>query len=58
VVQIFDRKGNYLYRFGGQGTGKGEFWMPEGLFIDKDNNIYVADTYNSRIQVFQLKNGS
>ena len=35
---------------------EGEFWLPNGLFIDKNNRIYVADTYNSRIQIFQLMN--
>jgi len=26
--------------------------MPSGIAIDNDDNIYVADTYNKRIQTF------
>jgi DNA-binding beta-propeller fold protein YncE len=54
VVQVFDMKGNFLYKFGNQGHGNGEFWMPSGIFIDSHDYIYVADTYNSRVQIFQL----
>ncbi|CAF0791997.1 unnamed protein product [Adineta ricciae] len=28
---------------------------PEGLLIDNDGNIYVADTYNHRVQRFDIK---
>jgi DNA-binding beta-propeller fold protein YncE len=54
VVQIFDSEGSFLYSFGKQGQGAGEFWMPAGIHIDKEDRIYVADSYNARIQVFQL----
>jgi hypothetical protein len=56
VVQIFDRQGRYLDSFGSQGQGAGEFWMPSGLYIDDRDRIYVADSYNARIQIFQLEN--
>ena len=49
-----DAEGNYLYQFGKQGSGQGEFWMPSGIFIDHNDHIYVADSYNKRIQVFEL----
>ncbi|MCK4705258.1 MAG: 6-bladed beta-propeller [Gammaproteobacteria bacterium] len=55
-VQIFDNKGRYLMDFGNQGRGPGEFWLPSGLFIDQDK-IYVADSYNRRVQVFQYVGG-
>ncbi|MCB0316650.1 MAG: 6-bladed beta-propeller, partial [Calditrichaeota bacterium] len=41
-----------------QGRGAGEFWLPAGIYIDAANRIYVADTYNSRIQMFQLVEGA
>jgi hypothetical protein len=28
--------------------------MPAGIFIDSNNRIYLADSFNARIQVFQL----
>ena len=47
-------KGKFLYYFGSQGHAKEQFWMPGGIYIDDKDYIYVADTYNSRIQIFQL----
>ena len=55
-VQIFDPKGRYLLAFGGQGGKAGNFWLPSGLFIAQDR-IYVADSYNQRVQVFQFLGG-
>jgi uncharacterized protein (TIGR03663 family) len=37
---------------GGPGTGPGQFAEPRGLATDAKGNLYVADTKNSRIQVF------
>jgi DNA-binding beta-propeller fold protein YncE len=53
VVQLFDRSGAFLLTLGRRGTEAGEFWMPAGLFIDGDR-LYVCDTYNSRVQVFEI----
>src|SRR5271165_2619416 len=52
VVQVFNGEGQLLYYFG-NGTGEGEFQMPAGLQIDKKDRVYVVDSYNRRIQVFQ-----
>jgi sugar lactone lactonase YvrE len=53
AVQIFDRQGRLLLGFGREGSGPGEFWIPAGIHIDRSvNRIYVADTYNRRVQVF------
>jgi DNA-binding beta-propeller fold protein YncE len=27
--------------------------LPAGLFIDEKDKIYVADSYNNRVQIFQ-----
>jgi DNA-binding beta-propeller fold protein YncE len=42
----------FLWGFGHPGTGPGEFNRPEGLGVDAQNRIYVADSCNHRIQVF------
>jgi DNA-binding beta-propeller fold protein YncE len=55
-VQIFDSDGNYLLAFGGTGAKAGDFWLPAGLFI-ADGRIFVADSYNRRVQVFQFLGG-
>jgi len=56
AVQLFDREGRYLMVFGGRGHAAGQFWLPSGLVIDGDR-IYVADSYNRRIQVFRFLGG-
>jgi DNA-binding beta-propeller fold protein YncE len=33
-------------------TGDGQFYEPWGVAVDASGNIYVADTWNGRIQVF------
>jgi predicted membrane-bound mannosyltransferase/DNA-binding beta-propeller fold protein YncE len=38
--------------FGKLGTGQGQFIAPSDAFVDKDGNIWVADTNNNRIQKF------
>ncbi|MCG6918372.1 MAG: 6-bladed beta-propeller [Deltaproteobacteria bacterium] len=38
--------------WGRQGDGSGDFLKPFGVAADASGNIYVADTYNNRIQVF------
>ncbi|XP_078658169.1 tripartite motif-containing protein 2-like [Branchiostoma floridae x Branchiostoma belcheri] len=41
-------------RFGGRGSGRGEFICPYGVAVSQDNEIYIADYVNSRIQVFTM----
>lgn len=42
----------FLFSFGAPGFNAGEFQQPRGVTIDARGLIYVADTENSRIQVF------
>jgi DNA-binding beta-propeller fold protein YncE len=56
AVQLFDRDGSYLMVFGARGRDAGQFWLPSGLAID-GNRIYVADSYNQRVQVFRILGG-
>ena len=51
-VQVFDRTGRLLLVFGEEGTGPGQFWLPAGIFVDPNDRIWVCDTYNRRVQVF------
>lgn len=52
-IQVFDSAGNFLFKFGSEGTGDGQFKYPHKLLIH-NNALYVVDYGNHRIQVFQL----
>ena len=41
--------------FAGPGNGAGQLSEPRGLAVDAQGNIYVADTGNQRIQVFDAQ---
>ncbi len=55
-VQIFSPDGEFLLAFGNKGGQAGEFLMPTGVTIFNDR-IYVADSYNRRVQIFQYVGG-
>jgi hypothetical protein len=52
-MQVFDARGSLLLSIGQRGHGAGEFWLPNGIFITGDITIFVADSYNKRVQVFR-----
>src|SRR5436190_20760937 len=43
---------SYLTQWGSQGSGNGQFNVPNGVATDASGNVYVADTRNHRIQKF------
>jgi DNA-binding beta-propeller fold protein YncE len=55
-VQVFDTDGRVLLVIGTAGNGAGQFWSPAGIDIAGDR-IYVADTFNQRIQVLRIVGG-
>lgn len=48
----YSRRGRLITKFGRAGTGDGELCSPHGLAVDRLSRIFVADTGNHRIQVF------
>ncbi len=55
IVRVYNPGGHLLASFGQPGVRVGEFAAPEGLWVDSDNRLYVADSGNGRVQMFQLK---
>ena len=53
-VRVYSRNGELLASFGHPGSRMGEFSAPRGLWIDASNLLYVVDTANVRVQLFQL----
>lgn len=56
-VQVFNQAGDFLLDFGFSGNQKAAFQMPTGLTIH-GNKIYVADSGNRQIQVFEYLGGN
>jgi sugar lactone lactonase YvrE len=55
-VQQFSPRGKALLNtFGHMGDGPGEFNRPEGLCVDQQDRLYVADSCNHRIQIFDSR---
>jgi Ca2+-binding RTX toxin-like protein len=44
--------GSYAGSWGTEGSGDGEFAEPLGIAVGPNGDVYVADTWNARIQVF------
>jgi len=51
-VAKFNKAGEYVMSWGEYGTGDGQFRTPHSIVIDKNDNVYVGDRTNHRVQVF------
>ena len=51
-ILILSLDGKKISSFGPKGERDGEFNMPRGVAVDEDDNIFVVDKLNSRIQKF------
>lgn len=53
-IVVFDENGGFITQFGGVGFGLGQFDEPVGIGVNLESGlIYIADTWNQRMQVFQ-----
>ena len=51
-ILVLNKLGKEILTFGKNGSGQGEFDKPCGVAADKQDNIYIADANNRRIQKF------
>lgn len=51
-MQLLDRNGNFLRQIGQFGNQLGQFNEPVGIATAPDGSVYLADTWNGRIQQF------
>ncbi len=54
-VAKFNKEGNFVKQWGSTGSGDGQFNGLKAIAVDKQNNVYVADAGNKRIQVFDAE---
>ncbi len=54
-VHRFASDGTLLLSWGEPGTDPGQFRIPHGVTVDKDERVWVADRYNDRIQIFDAR---
>ena len=46
-------KGEYVARFGTSGSGNGQLIEAQGIALDKEVNVWIADAGNNRVQKFK-----
>ncbi len=51
-VAKYDKNGDWVTSFGEPGSGPGQFRTPHAIAIDKNDNLYIGDRGNQRVQVF------
>lgn len=51
-IYAFDKNGEQKFEFGGMGAENGQLYLPNGLFIDDRDTLYVTDTVNQRVSVY------
>ncbi|PLR91918.1 6-bladed beta-propeller [Bacillus sp. T33-2] len=51
-VYAFDQDGKEVFQFGGMGDGNEQFYLPNGLYVDDKDQVYITDTLNQRIAVY------
>ena len=56
-IQVFDRQGKFLRKWGGTGASSGQFNGLYGIAIGLDGSVYATDFNNFRIQRFDSTGG-
>ncbi len=54
-VQEFNASGEFIRKFGTEGSANGQFEEPYGATFDAKGDIWVADALNNRVQEFNEK---
>jgi len=55
TVIVYSIEGVFLFEFGGLGWSPGWFQYPSDVCVDADGHVVVADTFNNRVQVLEVR---
>lgn len=53
-IAVFDQRGDLLLEYGTWGSGMGNFSQPTDLELGKDDKLFVVDSGNNRICIFEI----
>lgn len=53
TIRVLQPDGRLIFEIGSTGSGHGEFRGPSGIWTDRLDRIFVADTGNHRVQSFE-----
>lgn len=53
-VKVFSNDGQFLFSFGEKGEEQGQFKFPQGLAVDKNDCLLVADRDDQCVKIFTL----
>ena len=54
-ILCFTASGEFVQGWGSLGTGMDQFGLANGLFFDRDGNLWVADSANNRLMRFPVE---
>jgi DNA-binding beta-propeller fold protein YncE len=52
MVYGYNAKGEEVFTFGTMGDANEQFYLPNGLYVDENDRVYITDTLNSRVAVY------
>ena len=55
TILVYNFAGRFLFEIGGKGSAPRWFNFPTALALNKDGNLIVADLFNQRVQVLDVK---
>ena len=58
TVLVYTIKGKWLYEIGSKGDRPGYLFYPSGVCSDNNGTLFVADTFNHRVQIFSITPGN
>lgn len=52
TIYGFNEKGEQVFTFGSMGDQNEQFYLPNGLYIDDNDRVYITDTLNQRVVLY------